>query len=164
MFSVSGDRSHGVTRIKYRRLLQTNEAVNDQAYPTNRQISVVAAIGPLNSQDEANAHSHQDVTVDDIQINFSSKNDHSCTDALDSFRDTGGPEPWPTRVIIGEKTISVKIGPTGGKRGYTPITGHPSWGIAWYLNDLLIPELYVERGQTYTFVVEGGDDSTQPAK
>ncbi|XP_055525662.1 protein Skeletor, isoforms B/C isoform X1 [Wyeomyia smithii] len=161
---ISGDRSHGVTRIKYRRLLQTNEAVNDQPYPTNRQISVIAAIGPLNSQYEANAHFRQDVTVDDIQINFSSRNDHSCTDALDSFRDTGGPEPWPTRVIIGGKTISVKIGPTGGKRGYTPITGHPSWGIAWYLNDLLIPELYVERGQTYMFVVEGGDDSTQPAK
>lgn len=42
--------------------------------------------------------------------------------------------------------------------------GHPSWGIAWYLNDLLIPELYVERGQTYTFLVEGGNDETQPAR
>jgi hypothetical protein len=44
------------------------------------------------------------------------------------------------------------------------ISGHPSWGIAWYLNDLLIPELYVERGQTYTFLVEGGNDETQPAR
>lgn len=42
--------------------------------------------------------------------------------------------------------------------------GYPSWGIAWYLNDLLIPELYVERGQTYTFLVEGGNDETQPAR
>lgn len=46
---------------------------------------------------------------------------------------------------------------------FTP-PGHPSWGIAWYLNDLLIPEVYVERGQTYTFVVEGGNDETQPAR
>lgn len=44
------------------------------------------------------------------------------------------------------------------------LTGHPSWGIAWYLNDLLIPELTVERGQTYTFLVEGGNDETQPAR
>jgi len=29
---------------------------------------------------------------------------------------------------------------------------------------LLIPELYVERGQTYTFLVEGGNDETQPAR
>jgi hypothetical protein len=35
--------------------------------------------------------------------------------------------------------------------------GQPSWGIAWYVNDKLIPELYVERGSTYTFVVEGGN-------
>lgn len=45
-----------------------------------------------------------------------------------------------------------------------PFKGHPSWGIAWYLNDLLIPEVYVERGQTYTFLVEGGNDETQPAR
>jgi len=44
------------------------------------------------------------------------------------------------------------------------LSGHPSWGIAWYLNDLLIPELYVERGQTYTFMIEGGKDETQPAR
>lgn len=29
---------------------------------------------------------------------------------------------------------------------------------------MLIPEITVERGQTYTFIVEGGDDSTQPAR
>lgn len=51
-----------------------------------------------------------------------------------------------------------------GKRGYEAQTGSPSWGIAWYLNDQLIPELHVERGETYTFVVEGGDKSTNPAK
>lgn len=42
--------------------------------------------------------------------------------------------------------------------------GQPSWGIAWYVNDLLIPELTVERGQTYTFIVEGGNDPANPAK
>jgi len=42
--------------------------------------------------------------------------------------------------------------------------GTPSWGIAWYINDLLIPEITVERGQTYTFIVEGGDDSSNPAR
>ncbi|ROT77586.1 hypothetical protein C7M84_003770 [Penaeus vannamei] len=34
----------------------------------------------------------------------------------------------------------------------------PSWGIAWWINDLLIPEIYVERGQTYYFTVYGGND------
>ena len=44
------------------------------------------------------------------------------------------------------------------------VSGQPSWGIAWYINDLLIPEIYVERGQTYTFIVEGGNDRTNPAR
>lgn len=90
--------------------------------------------------------------------------DSDCTTSLYEVKEETGLKPWPTREISGVTTISAKIGPTGGKRGYTPITGHPSWGIAWYLNDLLIPELVVERGQTYTFIVEGGDKPAQPAK
>lgn len=90
--------------------------------------------------------------------------DHACQSSLYELKEENGPKPWPTRQLSGETVISARIGPTGGKRGYTPITGNPSWGISWYLNDLLIPELYVERGQTYMFVVEGGDKPSQPAK
>lgn len=44
------------------------------------------------------------------------------------------------------------------------ISGHVGWGIAWYINGLLIPEINVVRGKTYTFVVEGGLDPEVPAK
>lgn len=72
---MTADRKNGVTSIKYKRPLQTNEPVNDRAIPTDREISVIAAIGPLNSRREANAHSHDgmDVNSDDIQINFSAR-------------------------------------------------------------------------------------------
>lgn len=72
---MTGDRKNGVTNIKFRRPLQTNEPINDRAIPTDREVSVIAAIGPLNSQSEANAHSHSgaDVNAEDIQINFSAK-------------------------------------------------------------------------------------------
>lgn len=90
--------------------------------------------------------------------------DHDCKSSLDSIPDEHAPKPWPMRQILGEKNITARIGPTGGKRGYEAQTGSPSWGIAWYLNDLLIPELYVERGETYTFLVEGGDKSSNPAR
>lgn len=33
-----------------------------------------------------------------------------------------------------------------------------------YINGLLIPEINVVRGKTYTFVVEGGNDPDIPAK
>lgn len=38
------------------------------------------------------------------------------------------------------------------------------WGISWYVNGLLIPELTVVRGRNYTFVVEGGSDPAVPAR
>ncbi|XP_065354155.1 protein Skeletor, isoforms B/C isoform X2 [Calliphora vicina] len=163
---LSGDRKNGVTTIRYKRLLQTNEAIYDVPIPTEREVSVIAAIGPLNNRKEANAHSHtpSDHNVDDIRINFSSKNDNTCKTSLYSVKDESGPTAWPTRKIDNENTFTARIGPTGGKRGYTPITGEPSWGIAWYINDLLIPEITVERGKTYEFFVEGGDNPSQPAR
>lgn len=42
--------------------------------------------------------------------------------------------------------------------------GHVGWGISWYINGLLIPEIHVVRGKTYTFVVEGGNNPDIPAK
>ncbi|KAJ8879027.1 hypothetical protein PR048_019633 [Dryococelus australis] len=42
--------------------------------------------------------------------------------------------------------------------------GHVGWGISWYINGLLIPEINVVRGKTYTFVVEGGVDPDTPAR
>ncbi|KAG8286429.1 hypothetical protein J6590_060348 [Homalodisca vitripennis] len=160
---ISGERKNGVTMIKYRRPLQTNEPINDRPIPSEGEVSIIAAIGPLNSRKEANAHDFRDRTLDDIRIDFSSRNDHSCVNSLFNLPDEDAITPWKPEIIIGETSFSVRIGPTGGKRGYTPITGHPSWGIAWWINDKLIPEIYVERGQTYTFVVEGGNDPTKPA-
>ncbi|XP_075148587.1 DM13 and DOMON_DOH domain-containing protein skeletor isoform X1 [Haematobia irritans] len=57
-----------------------------------------------------------------------------------------------------------QMGPTGGKHGYSAITGHVGWGISWFINGLLIPEIHVVRGKTYTFVVEGGNNPEIPAK
>ena len=42
-------------------------------------------------------------------------------------------------------------------QGYTSITGTSAWGIAWYLNDLLIPVLEMRRGTKYTFTISGGN-------
>lgn len=42
--------------------------------------------------------------------------------------------------------------------------GHVGWGISWYVNGLLIPEINVVRNKTYTFVIEGGNDPETAAK
>ena len=41
--------------------------------------------------------------------------------------------------------------------------GTASYDIAYWINDLLLPEIYVERGQTYYFSVETGDSDDNPA-
>jgi hypothetical protein len=43
------------------------------------------------------------------------------------------------------------------------LPGHVGWGISWYINGLMIPEIYVVRGKTYTFVIEGGNDPDSTA-
>ncbi|XP_015594901.1 protein Skeletor, isoforms B/C isoform X2 [Cephus cinctus] len=60
--------------------------------------------------------------------------------------------------------LYAQLGPTGGKHGYPAITGHVGWGISWYINGLLIPEINVVRGKQYTFVVEAGLDPNIPAR
>ncbi|XP_033207466.1 protein Skeletor, isoforms B/C isoform X2 [Belonocnema kinseyi] len=57
-----------------------------------------------------------------------------------------------------------QMGPTGGSHGYPAITGHVGWGISWYINGLLIPEIHVVRGKKYNFVVEGGQNPETPAR
>ena len=77
-----------------------------------------------------------------------------------------GPAGWKSTFLYGaeDNTFTAKIGPTGGKQGYEAITGRPSWGIAWYINDVLIPEVYVERDTTYKFIINGGNDPVNSAK
>ncbi|VEN38129.1 unnamed protein product [Callosobruchus maculatus] len=69
-------------------------------------------------------------------------------------------EPWKKGQIF-DKTIRVfntYIGPSGGKKGYQAITGHSSTALAWYVNGLLAPELWLRRGLSYQFRVRGGND------
>ncbi|KAG5348197.1 SKEL1 protein, partial [Acromyrmex charruanus] len=160
---VHGERQNGITTVTYTRPLRTNEPEKDRMIP-ERETSVIAAIGSLNARGEANAHERFDKTTEDIRIDFTSINVHECTNSLYNIPDAPDLEPWTPAVINDKNIFNARIGPTGAKRGYSRITGTPSWGIAWYINDLLIPEITVERGKTYTFIVEGGDDPANPAR
>jgi len=63
--------------------------------------------------------------IDDIRINPKGRGDHSCMTILDEEKpaSTNGPKPWPVNKIEGVTNFTARIGPTGGKRGYTQITG-----------------------------------------
>jgi hypothetical protein len=74
-------------------------------------------------------------------------------------------DAYETQTLVADDnaTFVARIGPSGDQRGYMGITGRAGWGIAWYINDTLIPTLVVQRGKTYTFVVYGGDDPNMNA-
>ncbi|BES96550.1 Electron transfer DM13 [Nesidiocoris tenuis] len=161
---VNGERRNGVTTVTYRRPLHTNEPINDRPVARSGDTSIIAAIGPLNSNYEAYAHAPNDKTNEDVRIDFGSKNDGQCLGSLYNLPDEEELQPWKPEVIKSETMFSVRIGPSGGKRGYSAITGITPWGICYYINDLIIPEIYVVRGKTYTFIVEAGNDPTNRAK
>lgn len=105
------------------RPLRTNEPVKDRMIPET-ETSVIAAIGPLNLRGEANAHeSPLDKTTEDIRIDFTSRNVHECTNSLYNLPDMSDVKAWPPAVITNGTTFTARIGPTGGRRGYTRITG-----------------------------------------
>ncbi|CAB3361583.1 Hypothetical predicted protein [Cloeon dipterum] len=161
---ISGEQRDGIITVTYKRPLQTRDGPYDKIIPFDSEVNVIAAIGPLNSRMEANAHNSGDRTSGDIRIDFSSRNDHACISSLSEKKEVSNLKVWKQLRIVGEKELSARIGPTGGQRGYTHLTDHPSWGIAWYINDLLIPEVFVERGQSYVFKVEGGFEEANPAR
>ena len=72
------------------------------------------------------------------------------------------PTPWtipPICIDDNSAPIKAYIGNTGGQlHGYSAITGRNGWGISWYLNGLLVPEVYILRGSTVSFEVYGGND------
>ena len=60
------------------------------------------------------------------------------------------------------RSFDARLGPSGGEKGYAGTTGLPSSGLAWYINGYMTPELYLRRGLTYAFRVEGGNDPYKP--
>jgi hypothetical protein len=163
----------GVLKVSYKRKLYTRDDVADEEIIVTNPMVVVGAIGPLNSKKEAAFHNIEYTRASDkpIKILFGRlQNERNCdlltnpSNAIPSAYSTA--EPWTPSVIYArnDQVFRVVIGPAGGDRGYTPITGVQSWGIAYWIDDMLIPEIHVQRGDNYTFVVEAGNNPANQAK
>jgi len=163
------------TMLTYRQPLNAKDRY-DTKIQTNGSQPVIWAIGPVNSKGEVSYH--QKRLFGDLYFDFGRIPQWNCPIAgkpnpkskakhRNKSRPTPAPapvsdQPWfipPIQCYEPEDGVFfAQIGPTGGDNGYSAITGHVGWGISWYINGLLIPEIYVVRGKTYTFVVEGGDN------
>ena len=166
------------TMLTYRRPLGKDDQY-DTAIRTNGSQAVIWAMGPINNKGEVSYHSKR--INKNMLLDFGRIPQWNCPIAGETNRGGGSnrpvnkepnqapkiAKPWYIPPIQchepADGVFFAQIGPTGGNQGYASITGHVGWGIAWYINGLLIPEIYVVRGKTYTFVIEGGNDPNQPA-
>ena len=176
--AVEGSQDFGLTLIKYRRplipvdmgLLVGGQSVDKSISSTpGEETFIVWALGPISPQTGfPNFHSI-DFAKKDISFDFGRAIEDNCLPLVtlgETPAPTSTPPPGWRRPFVGDKVteITARIGPSGGPRGYTAITGGlVSWGIAWYMGDinepsLLIPEIVMRRNTTYKILVNGGDD------
>lgn len=160
--TLSWERTNDMMKVTFKRPLAASDG-QDLSIPMSVPVSVVTAIGPLNSLKEVSFHPHY-YNKDPIMIYFGrDPPQNRCKPLHTPESPKPGEKVWPPLKISGTTVFRAQIGPTGGDKGYTAITGHQSWGVAWWIDGLLIPEITVQRGVNYTFIVEGGDDPTNPA-
>uniref|UniRef100_A0AAR5PRQ2 DOMON domain-containing protein n=1 Tax=Dendroctonus ponderosae TaxID=77166 RepID=A0AAR5PRQ2_DENPD len=153
-------RENGINIITYRRSLISSDE-SDKEFPLEGSIYIVWAIGKLDENNEPAFHDVYPKTNISVELNPKEPK-KSCYAFTRSEREVG--EPWSKGQIF-DKTIRVftsTIGPSGAKKGYQAITGHTSTALAWYINGLLAPEIWLRRGLTYVFKVNGGNDPHSP--
>ncbi|OQR77627.1 protein Skeletor, partial [Tropilaelaps mercedesae] len=170
---------NGYHMITYKRPQVALDETYDQHVYSDGPQAVVWALGPINGKGEVSYHKLR--TKGDLFIDFARVPQWNCPkpDDISSVNDSPAVatvpalsqaasqlQGWtiPPVVCPADNKFYAQIGPAGGKKGYQAITGHVGWGIAWYINGLMIPELYVQRGVTYTFVIEGGNNKTHTSK
>ncbi|XP_072177827.1 protein Skeletor, isoforms B/C-like [Diadema setosum] len=154
----------GITSITYRRPLAAHDTIFDKDILLAQPTYMIWARGPINAAGTVAIHSARVNRNSNFRINFG-RVVSSCPPLVATVDTVTTPTPIPQwripRIIARQNTtFTAEMGPSGGEQGYEAITGRIGWGIAWYINDYLIPELVVERGRTYTFLVHGGNDST----
>lgn len=181
--AVSGEQDFGLTLVRYTRPLVPSD-ISATTSPSSqilvdKNISIATgvptfiawALGPIDPNTgnpffHSLGYSGQD--GNDVAIEFGRMVMNNCQPLAvqGAQAPTASPVTPFRRPLIGddETTFDMHIGPSGGPRGYTAITeGLVSWGIAWYVNGYLIPELVLRRGTKYTFRINGGNNPTDSA-
>ena len=177
---VSGAADFGLTLIRYTRSLGATDVdaevelqsgglgAIDRVISLDEDTFIVWAIGPLSASNGfPNFHtiypgsSGEDK---DYSLNFGREVMDNCTPLVGGGGggETELAEPFERPVLgQGDNVVEFEahIGLSGGPRGYMAISGgRTAWGISWYLNGYIVPELELRRGTTYRFLVNGGDD------
>ncbi|KAL1423244.1 hypothetical protein MTO96_021225 [Rhipicephalus appendiculatus] len=163
---------NGYHMVTFRRPQAAQDPNYDQHIYSDGPQAVMWAVGPVNDHSDASYHSVH--SQGDMFLDFARQPAWNCPAPDDDAKEGNSAgdgsavaeDTWkiPSVVCPADGIFQMQIGPAGGRKGYQAVTGQVGWGIAWYVNGVLIPELWVQRGKTYTFVVEGGNDPENTAK
>ena len=166
-YNTQVERVNGITTFTTTRAVTSSDTNDKDFTPGTPQYIIWARGGTFNSATNEkwvlrHAAASRTQTASPITIDFSATS--NCSEHFQCLVVPPIVKPaWtiPPLCINSENNeIRAYIGDTGGVQGYKGITGQDGWGIAWYLNGILIPEVYVLRYTTVRFYVNGGDDST----
>uniref|UniRef100_A0A4Y0BHE4 DOMON domain-containing protein n=1 Tax=Anopheles funestus TaxID=62324 RepID=A0A4Y0BHE4_ANOFN len=153
-------RENDINTITFRRTLISSDS-GDKEFLLDRPMYVVWAMGRLDSNNEPTYH---DVYPKrNVQVHFNTSEPVNDCFSFTS-REANLKDVWERQQIFDRsvRSFTATLGPAGGKRGYQGITGHVSNGLAWYINGFLVPELWLRRGLTYSFLVRGGNNPHSP--
>ncbi|XP_023345279.1 protein Skeletor, isoforms B/C [Eurytemora carolleeae] len=171
---LCADRDHGshdnVILVDYLRqadistvdFIKPRQALDrhDTTISDDSHTEVVVGIGTLRAATRAWQENYEnEFNMENGTIDFNSKEAQSCLEYTSPKADGGLKWKVPFKLRSGIQNFEVRLGPTGGSRGYKAITGEepPFIELCWWINGVIMPELHVYRGETYYFKVQGGD-------
>jgi len=157
---VDSNRQADVSSVDF---IKKREALDelDADISLRADTMVLVAIGSLNMplRRVTGFEMENSFDMENGTIDFNSKQAQKCFEAV---RPDPGPNfKWrvPFKIRSRVHNFEVRLGPPGGDKGYKAITGQdpPFIELCWWINNKLLPELTVYRGDTYYFKVQGGD-------
>ena len=159
---MGGMKTHGLAIIDFQRPFTPGD-MHDAPIAMNGPTQVIVAIGSFSQTRNLEL---ENTTVD---FGMTSSTSSTCPDlnSLSKFADPDPARAWKVSSFLAtaDDILVARLGPTGGAKGYGAITGaNPPFersSVVWWINDRLLPEIYVERGKTYYFRVQGGDNPSR---
>jgi len=161
----SGFKKDGVTAVSYRTTFQNLGDRGDLIIPEEGPVSVIWAMGKVSER----AHRikepsfHHTYSRMHTQIDFGNKEPYNdCFPLTTDRKEVTTPWFVPPVFDPARRIFKARLGPGGGRRGYSGKTGLPASNLVWYIEGLMVPEIYLRRGLKYSFKVEGGSNPRSP--
>jgi len=162
---ASATKENGITSLTYRTTFKNLADQGDLEIPEKGEVSIIWAMGKISERahriKEPSFHHTYSRTHTTLDFGRTEPYD-TCIPFTSDRKEVTTPWFVPPIFDPSRRTFSARLGPGGGRRGYSGLTGQPASNLVWYIEGLMVPQLYLRRGLTYFFKVEGGSNPRSP--